>query len=239
MKKNRPLLVVLGILFFISGSAINLLFSSNLVWGEMEALLFFSQTGARNLQIDCPLVIADWEESSITSIVTNDSNQATKPQVNAMFSYQKDIRVETETLNLEAFASQPLKWIANADNLIFERLILVNVFQHQYRTLEARQGTCSILVYSLFGMNGRNTVIALVEIGVLASLLGIGLLYYGLHPFVEIIKKLMQVNIIFPILVLLGLFSALPRLWGFTLFFNAMAVLAISVAYIEILLGKK
>ncbi|MBL8092366.1 MAG: hypothetical protein JNJ43_18680, partial [Anaerolineales bacterium] len=92
---------------------------------------------------------------------------------------------------------------------------------------------------SLFGMNGEHTLITLVEVGVLASLLGIGLLYYLFRPLSDFSKKVFQINVLFLILVLAGVFTTLPRLWGLTLVFNSSAVLAITVASVDVLFSRK
>ena len=239
MNTKRNVLIGLGIFLFVSGNIVNLLFSSNLLWGEMEARLFTSQAGGKNLGISCPLIIAPWESADITTIVTNTTTKATKPQVNLFVSDKNDARVESQTLELESFESQPMKWTVDSSDIVFERLILVSVLQRQYRELESRQSTCSIYVFSLFGMNGQGTLITILEIGVLTSLLGIGLLYYALHPFSAFAKKIIPLNILFLVIVLAGLFSALPRLWGLTLFFNATALLSVVVGYTEILFSKK
>jgi hypothetical protein len=64
-------------------------------------------------------------------------------------------------------------------------------------------------------------------------------LYYLLRPFSELTIKVMQINIVFLVLVLAGVFSALLRLRGLTLVFNAGALLVITVASVEILFSSK
>src|SRR5688572_4109042 len=195
--KLRNLLIVLGIFFFIAGNLLNLFFSSNLLWGEMEALLFAPQTGEKGLGIACPLMIAPWESATVSTIVTNSTTKNTKPQVNLFVSDNNDVRVESQTLELDSFDSQALQWSVDSSDIVFERLILVSVLQRQYRELESRQSACSIYVFSLFGMNGLNTLSTLIAVGVISSLLGIGLLFYLLHPFTEFTKKVIQVNTLF------------------------------------------
>ena len=239
MKSNSTLVIILGFSLYLSGCFISLFFSSNLLWGEMEARLYTPQTGQRKLDIHCPLVIATWETATVSTTVINTlANKDVKPQVNAFISHEGGARVESQTFELEPFESASMQWTATSADIIFKRLILVNVIQRPYRDLESRQGACSIYVYSLFGLDGRNTLILIVEAGVLSTLLGAGLLIYRFRPFTELTKKLLQSNIVFVVFVLAGLFSSLSRLWGLTLFLNATALLVITVATIEILLGS-
>ncbi|MCI0555161.1 MAG: hypothetical protein L0287_29800, partial [Anaerolineae bacterium] len=135
--------------------------------------------------------------------------------------------------------SQSLHWTVDASDIVFERLITVSILQRPYRDLESHQGSCSIYVFSLLGMNGNSTLTLLITSGVLASLLGFGLLYFSFQPLSELMLKVIQVNGIFVILVLAGLFSALPRYWGLTLIFNAGALLVITVASVEIFFSSK
>jgi len=240
MNHKRNALVGLGILLFSGGSFINLFFSSNLLWGEMEARLYMPQTGVRTLDISCPLMIAPWETATINTIVTNNlATQATKPQVNAFVSHEDEAEVISETLLLEPYESQAMQWTVDSSNIIFDRLILVSILQRPYRNLESHQGTCSIYVYSLFGLDGKNTLNLIVEVGVLATLLSASMLFYLFRPFNSFSRKILQVNIVFAVLMFIGLVSALYRLWGLTLFFNATALLVIVVGMSEVLLGSK
>ena len=237
MKQSRLLLILLGFFFYLSGNFINLFFSSNLLWGEMEARLYTPQTGDKTLAISCPLLVAAWETATINTMITN-TNKETKPQVNAFISNENGVRVISETLLLEPFESKAFQCSVDSSDIIFERLILVNILQRPYRDLESRQGACSIFVYSLFGLDGKNTLILIVEVGVLSTLLGAGLLFYLFRPFNEFTKKLYHSNIIFLVLVFAGLLSSLNRSWGLTLFFNSTAFLVITVATVEIVLSS-
>jgi len=240
MKYNNTLVIIVGFFLYLAGSFITLFFSSNLLWGEMEARLYTPQSAQRALDISCPLMIAPWETATISTVVTNIlATQETKPQVNAFISHASDTRVVSETLLLEPFESQAMQWTVDSSDIIFERLILVSILQRPYRNLPSHQGTCSIFVYSLFGMDGKNTLILIVEVGVLATLLGAGLLFYRFRPFNNFSKKLLQSNILFLVLVFAGLISSLNRLWGLALFFNATALLVITVGTVEILFGSK
>ncbi len=206
----------------------------------MEARLFTQQTGARKLEIECPLMIASWETGTIRTMVTNElADQAAKPQVNAFIGAEREPRLESHTLELGAGESRSLQWTVDASDVVFERLILVSILQRPYRDLEAHQGSCSIYVFSLFGMNGNGTLNLLIAAGVLASVLGFGFLYFSLRPFSELALKVIQVNGIFLLLALAGLFSSLPRLWGLTLVFNAGALLVITVASVDIFFSTK
>lgn len=232
--------LLLGAFLYIGGIAVSLALSLTMLWGEMEARLYTQQTGDESLRIECPLMIAPWETATIHTVVTNTlTDQTTKPQVNAIISHEKEARIVVETLELAPLESRALQWEVDRADIVFDRLILVNILQRPYRDLPSRQGACSILVYSLFGLDGRTTVFLLVTIGVLASLLGAGIVFLLLRPFTDRTKSLMQLNGVFLCLILLGLFAALSRRWGLTLFLDAAALLAITTGSVEIFLTRK
>lgn len=237
--KSKTFFILISILLFIFGTLLSLYVSSNLLWGEMEALLFAPQIDSRHLALSCPLLIAPNESATISTTVSNNTDEAKTPQVNAFFSKQGDMQVDTQTLQLDSYSKQLLQWRVNSSNLVFDRLILVSIVQRPYKDLEAHQGQCSVYVYNLFGLSGKNSLISIYTVSVIFSLAGLWMMNQFLKPLSERTKKMMNVNLLFLVLVMLGLFSALPRLWGLTLFFNATALLSVCVAYVEILFSKK
>lgn len=240
MNRNRLLPALLGIVLFFGGMAVSLAFSAALLWGEMEARLYIQQSGAGSLKLDCPLMIAAWEKAEIRTVITNTlTNKSVRPQVNAFISGEKEERVVSETLQLEPLESRDMQWTADRADIVFERLILVNVLQRPYRDLPSHQGVCSIFVYSLFGMNGKDTLLLIVLLGVAGSLLGAGLSFFMLQPFSETFRSFVQLNGIVLVLVLLGVLTTVYRLWGFTLALDATALLVFAAGSIEIFFPRK
>jgi hypothetical protein len=199
------------------------------------------RSGDKNLKIECPLVIAAWETAEIKTIITNSlTDLSTEPQVNAFISQAQgqEVRYVSETLELAPLESHAMQWTVNSSDIIFDRLILVNILQRQYNILPSSQGTCSILVYSLFGLNGENTLYVVVASGILASVLGAILIFLWFRPFTGRLESFAQVGILFFALSLLGLFAALFRLWGLTLILDTAALLAFGAGSIEILFKR-
>jgi hypothetical protein len=162
-----------------------------------------------------------------------------KPQVSATISHGSGRREVSQTLELSASESRPLQWTVDKADIVFERLILVSVLQRPYRNLPSRQGTCSIYIYGLFGLNGRSTLALLFGAGIFTSLAGLGSLAYFFRPLSGRMIKILQVNLVFLLLVLAGVVSALTRLWGLTLVFNAGALLVITVGSVDVYFSPK
>lgn len=237
---KRNAVILSGILLYIIGVIISLSLSAVMMWGEMEARLYTQQSGDKHLKIACPLMIAPWESAAVSTVVTNTlRDQDTRPQVNAIISREQEARVVTQTLELGPLDSRSLQWTVDASDIVFERLILVNILQRPYRDLPSRQGACSIVVFSLFGWSGMGTLYAMVAAGVAASLVGVGLLYSQYRPLTDFSKKIAALNAVFLVLVLMGLVSALTRLWGLTLLLDSAALLVIAAGSIELFLSKR
>lgn len=240
MNRTRLLPALLGIVLFFGGMAVSLSFSAVLLWGEMEARLYVQQSGEQKLTIQCPLMIAPGETAQIKAVIRNTlADQAVRPQVNAFISHEKEARVVSETVELDPLDSRDMQWTVSREDVIFERLILVNVLQRPYRDLASRQGVCSIFVYSLFGMNGKDTLLSIVIAGVAGSLLGAGVSYFALQPMSERLRSFAQLNGIVLLLTLLGVLASVYRYWGLTLGLDAAALLALAAGSIEIFFPRK
>lgn len=240
MKPKRLLPALCGLLLFLFGGALDLSFSAVMLWGEMEARLITQQTGDGKLRLECPLMIAPWESAVIRTVVTNTlRDKDAKPQVNAFIGRSRTARVMTETLELSPLESRTLQWTVSGADVSFERAVLVNILQRPYSELPSRQGACSILVFSLFGLSGRNTLLLLAASGILTGVPGAVLLIYLMRPFNEFTKSAAQVNGIFLGLTLLCLISAFARLWGLTLALAACALLVFTTGNVEVFFHRK
>lgn len=240
MDIKRLLPTVFGTVLFFGGMFVSLAFSAALLWGEMEARLYVQQSGEHDLNIQCPLMIAPGETAEIKAVVSNTlADQSVRPQVNAFISHAKEARVVSETVELDPLERRDMQWTVDTTDIVFEQLILVNVLQRPYRDLPSRQGVCSIFVYSLFGMNGKDTLLLIVILGVAGSLLGAGCAYFALQPMSETLRSFVQLNGIVLLLVLLGVLTTVYRWWGFTLALDAAALLTFAAGSIEIFFPRK
>lgn len=240
MKSKRLLPLVFSLFLFLAGIAISLSLSAVMLWGELEARLINQQIGDESLDLSCPLAIAPWETASIRTTITNTlTDQATKPVVNAFIGQGENARVISETLELAPLESQPLEWTVNGSDIAFERVVLVNIFQRPYRELPSRQDACSILVMSLFELDGKGSLFLLIAMSLVLILGSAGWLLLLLRPLNELTKNIVQLNGLFLGLVLLGLVTSLTRLWGLTIFLDCAALLAVTAGNVEIFLRRR
>lgn len=242
MNPKRTLPTLLGILLLSAGIFIALSLSLTMLWGEMEAELFMPNIGDKRLDLTCPLMIAPWETATIRTTVANtlnDLDKETKPQVNVSIRSETGVRTISETVILSSHERRTLQWEIDRSDIIFNRLLLINILQRPYRNLPSHQGTCSIVVFNLFGLNGSNALLVLVLTGILGSLLGALLLYSLYRPATEFAKSIFQVNGLFLFMALMSLGTALTRHWGWTLTIDAGAFIVFTSGNVEILMPHK
>jgi len=127
----------------------------------------------------------------------------------------------------------------NGSNVIFGRLILVNVLQGRYGDLASHSSFCGILVFSLFNLIGSQSLV-LVFVGSLFLILAGGILWQGIHaPHAAAMDQTLKACGGLAGVSTLALLTALPRWWGLTLFLDAFALIMLTVILTELLLFPK
>ena len=117
-------------------------------------------------------MLAPAELGFVTATFDNPTDELVKPVIRLEVSHPAGARQTSQTLSLASGATQTLKWTVGSDDMIFSRLILVSVYQSQYRQLPSRQGSCGILVLGLFGIRGSQTFILIFAASILSLMVG-------------------------------------------------------------------
>ncbi|HXQ37265.1 MAG TPA: hypothetical protein VN843_24865, partial [Anaerolineales bacterium] len=157
MKLRLLLLSWLGGLLFLAGVLIGLALSGAVAWGESEASVYSSFNADASLRLTCPLMLSQEESGVVRAEVMNLINEDIKPVVHAEISHGKVPRDDRQTLLLSSRETETVEWTVDSTDVIFERLILINVLQARYGNNPSRSGSCGILVFSLFGLSGMQT----------------------------------------------------------------------------------
>lgn len=221
------------------GVALSLYLSSMLTWGEMESYLSINQNSAGSLKLNCPTLLADWETATVKTSVTNTWTETVTPMIQTQVSHGNDMRHSQEIITLAPQETMYIERTANATDVKFNKFILMSITQRPYRQLPSRQGVCSIYVYSILGLSGRQSLFAILStiftliVASASSLLRIH------SPLSEFQKKLAQASGLFVTTSLLALISALMRTWGLTIFFDVICALSAMVIFTDILVAGK
>src|SRR6185436_221069 len=194
MKLNSLIKSWLGYLLFLASVLVGLSLSASVTWGQSEAALYTSFTGDARLHLKCPLMLSSEESGVVQADLVNRLDEEISPKVSAEISHGSIPRRVDQTIALTAGASKTVAWSVNSSDVIFNRLILVNVLQSQYRDNPSFLGSCGILLFSLFGMTGMQTFGLVFGVCLAAMLLGGGLWLNSLRPLNNFSKNLFQIN---------------------------------------------
>jgi len=236
MKTKSLLVAWLGLLLFVVGEIIGLTLSSIMAWSEIEANAFSPRPDSENMHLACPLMLAPGETGLVRAQIVNHIEKEIQPVVMLGLGQPLAAQQETQTFILAPRESQPAQWPVDSSTSTFDRLILVNVLQGQYNLNPSRWGSCGILLFSLFGLGGSATFALIFASAVLLVLAGGGLWLAFRKPVNESGKKAAQACIFLAAVTLLALLTALPRLWGLTVFFDAFALIVTGVIVVEFIL---
>jgi len=233
------LLSLLAILFFLAGVLWQLFLSGGILWAEVEAGVYGSQINAGGLNLNCPLVLSPSESGTVTATITNRLDEPAAPLITAEVSSAGGMQRLGTPLALAPHETRIVQWPVNDSDLVFGRLILVNVIQGRYGDLDPGHGYCGILVFNLFHLNGIHSLVAIM-IGSIVLVSAGGILWRLIHaPFDEPANQTFKACEGLAGVTTLALLTALPRWWGLTLPLDAFALIMLSVIFTEFLLFPK
>ena len=239
MKQKHFALLLAGALLFALGILLELFLSSVVAWGEVEARVYTSQSGDLSLDIKCPLMLSPTESGTISASVTNTLDVDTKPVITADFSRVSGDQQVSQTLLLAAHETKTVQWTVDASNILFGRLILVNVTQFRYTDLPSHQGACGIFLLSFLGLSGIETFYLLFAVSFVSILLGAFLWLRGHSPLDDLARSTAQASGILAGITITGLLAALLRWWGLIIFLDAVALILVAVILTEFVLFPK
>ncbi|MEO7839378.1 MAG: hypothetical protein ABIU06_08520, partial [Anaerolineales bacterium] len=223
----------LGALLFLAGVLIGLSLSAAVVWGESEARIYTSYNGNTRFKIKCPLMLSPVESGVVGADIINPTDEEIIPVVSVEVSHTKIPRKASETLTLAPGEAETVQWTVDPSDVIFERLILVNIHQSQYRDNPSHLGSCGIFIFSLLGLTGAQTFALVFAVSLIAMLSGAALWLYARWPLNRLATNIAQLSTVLLVITILALLTTIPRLWGLTLILDALILLIFGVIITE------
>lgn len=237
MKPHLSFLSPVGFLFFLAGILIGVSLSAVILWGEMEVRLITSYPPSKTLQMKCPFMLSPAESGKVEAVIVNSTDQEVNPMITEDINNAGDSGIASPIL-LAPMASRTLEWTVDGSNVIFGRLILINIFQSPYRDNPSYLGSCSILSFSLFGLTGMQTFNLLFAGSLIGILLGGGLWLYARRQLNDS-SPVTQAGVILGVMTLVVLLSSILHWWGLTLFLDALILLCGGIFITEFALFPK
>jgi hypothetical protein len=178
--RRVTLIRTLGVLIFSAGILLGLALSATAVWGDLEAMQFDRDLtllrDASLTTLRCPVILDREETGTVHATFKNSLDRPVILLIRAHVSrYLTLLREDVVRLPLEAGEKQSLQWTVDAEDIVYEHLILVKVHQHRRYPLPGRTGSCGMVVLDLRGLTGTQVVVAAVVGSLLAIALGLGL----------------------------------------------------------------
>ena len=229
MKLNSTLRAWLGGLLMLIGVLIGLALSATATWGEIEAGVYTPYNADNRFGLKCPLMLAPDEMGVVQATIVNQTTDVITPQVSVEISHAPMPIRNDQTVSLKARESTTVQWTVSGEDVIYQHLILVTVLQLRYRDNPSRLGACSILLFGLFGIGGKGTLMIIMIFCLAAMLSGAWLWRSSRGLLDEFSTNLARIGITLMAITVLSFISMLLRWWGLTLFFDALILLVIGV----------
>lgn len=237
MKIYKRLSATLGLLLFITGILLGLTLSGAMLWAEIEAILYDQRSAESSLKtLRCPFMLAEGEPGTITAAFTNSTDVLITASVSAMFSHVGGENTRDEFIPLKPGETQERQWNVGAGELIFERLILVNILASYQHKLSTQGMTCGILVFNTPGLSGIQTFRIAFGLGTISILLGAGLWFLGNRPLAGLIRNVSSAGATLGVFVIAATLTTIPRWWGLTGFFTVGSLLIFGVIITDFIL---
>jgi hypothetical protein len=233
---KRFTLSVLGMLIFLAGILLELSLSGGVLWGEIEARVYTTQIGDSSLAVKCPYMLSPSESGTVSAAITNTLDEEASPVVTAGISRIGGEQRLSQTLDLAPHETQIPQWRVDRSDMIFGRLILVNIVQSRYSDLSSRQGACGILVFNLFKLNGIRSFSLLFCMALLCTLASAALWLRANSPLNNLQRSTAQACGIMAGMATAGLLAALQRWWGLILFLDFLTLMIMAVVLTEFVL---
>ncbi len=237
MRFRTKFISILGSVFFSSGILLGLILCGLYFWGELEATLLIPRTGEMGLKtLQCPMMITSTESGIVSAAFNNPTREEIKPNIRAFISHLNMERMESTILTLVPGEVRNLQWTVSLDDMVFGRLILVNLYEGPYNDFPSHQASCGILVSKIPGISGKQAFVLTLVTCLLFIGVGAALWIYGNSPLRGLKRNLTEANCALAVIVLAGLASILPRWWGLIGFFTFVALLLIVIIITEFVL---
>ncbi len=226
-----------GLILFAGGVVLGITLSGAMVWAEIEAILYDQRSAESSLKtLRCPLMLAEGEPGTITAAFTNSTDVLITATVSAVFSHVGVEITRDEFIPLKPGETQERLWNVGTGELIFRRLILVNILASYQYKLPTQRSTCGILVFNAPGLSGIQTFRIAFGLSTISILLGAGLWFLGNRPLAGLIRSVSSAGAMLGVFVIAAMLTTVPRWWGLTGFFTVGSLLIVGIIITDFIL---
>jgi len=228
----------LSLLLVVIGIGIGQSLSGIMTWAEMEANTSVTTSDSKSLELSCPLMMSYTETGTITAQIVNEIDAEVKPVVAAAFGQPNTLKQELirQKYILAPKETQTVQWQVDASNSAFGRIIPVIVKQSPYSINPRRSNACGIVLFSLFGLNGSRSLTIIVSASILCIAAGLFLAKNSPASQLNAVRNIGQLRTMLCLLTIAVMTSSLFRLWGLSIFLEAISAITIGTILTELLI---
>lgn len=230
-KKSR-----LGLVLYILGVAIGLLFALYMVWADFEAYSFDVGLPADQKmdRFSCPLAITSNEFAFITAKVSNNSEREVKTIVRLTYTVGSVLLVNQleERVVFAPGQTYQLSWPIQAADAAWGRFIMARIYMLGSSPLPSMAGYCGVVLINLPFLTGQQVLIIALALALAFVIIGGWLWFTNTEEHISDIEKnsrLMVAVVVF--VALTGILSVYTE-WlvaGPLLVINLLLALAVLV----------
>jgi len=247
--KQKKLHHWLGLVIFTVGLVLGVAFNALAVWGDLEAMSFWSsreaamfnrqqEINARLGPLRCPLLINSQETGTIQTTISNLSDEAYEVTYITDISnlnVEDDKRRDMQEITLAPGEKRTISWTVTPDDVVYGRIIQARSYLFSYLPSgPARTVHCGVMVFDFLGLSGRLIVFLSVGLSLVCMALG-GFLWLSGRRLMNLRTRHFTISLTwFFALVILGIITNILGL--FVLAIIVFAILVISfIAMFELL----
>jgi hypothetical protein len=218
MSNNLLRIRNLGILLFVGGLLVSLVYQAGAIWADFEASMFdatlptsWADTDLTTLH--CPLVINSNETGVIKASFTNHTSKDVdlRIRVHVADGLVTLLREENTILPITPGETAHGEWEVFPKDTVWGHFILVRVFQFRAYQIPSRSTSCGVLLIDLFNLSGNQIVFLAISLSGLGMLIGLGLLFRAYRP---LKGRTLSAIIALALLVILWIIGIATSLWG-------------------------
>jgi hypothetical protein len=218
MFTKKRMLATLGIVIFLLGMIIGIVFVVITTWGNLEAYWFFpSRIATSGISgLNCPVMMTPGETGVITLHVRNPNDFVIRPTVLSTISsgyYIDDAEFTKQNLVLEPGDSYIARWEFNEEDAVYDQFVMARIESRIPYPTTRLQGSCAIYVMNLPGVSS-------LLIMILGSIVCAALSLGGLYLWRKFHNEKLEVNLhtsrgmcLLFVIVTAGIAASFLRIW--------------------------
>jgi hypothetical protein len=226
MDRRRKTFSILGIALYFLGILLALLLCGWHGWGAAEATILNEYPPQAKLKsLQCPLMVAATETSSISASFDNPTGETIYPVISTIITRPSYPSLDQVRLTIEPGETKVLTWPIDSGNVTFHWLILAIVFESQQGDYPAHLAQCNIMVSRLPFLSGKAAFITMFASAIGLIIAGAACWLFAASPLRGLKANATRACRTLTVVILLDMVCVPLRWWGPGIFLSMISLL--------------